>query len=115
LLIGSDASSFTTLDGGGGNDTLQAGDGGASLLGDGFEGGVGDDRLEGGIGDDQFIGGTGIDQFVFGAQWSSGFQDVIWDLEDGIEKIDLTGSGLAFGDLIIDDSLPRRPRPARSR
>ena len=104
LLIGSNTSSFITLDGGGGNDTLQAGDGGTSLLGDGFEGGVGDDRLEGGIGDDQFIGGAGIDQFVFGSQWSSGFQDVISDLEDGFEKIDLTGSGLAFEDLFIDDS-----------
>ena len=58
LLIGSDTSSFNSLDGSGGNDTLQAGDGGASLLGDGFEGGVGDDRLVGGIGDDQFTGGA---------------------------------------------------------
>ena len=106
LLIGSDTSSFNSLDGGAGNDTLRAGAGGASLIGDGFEGGVGDDRLEGGIGDDQFTGGAGTDQFVFGPQWTTefGFQDVIWDLEDGLEKIDLTASGLQFDDLTIDDT-----------
>jgi hypothetical protein len=28
---------------------------------------------------------------------------IIWDFEDGIEKIDLTASGLAFADLTIGD------------
>ena len=36
--------------------------------------------------------------FVFGPTWSSGFQDIIWDFEDGVEKIDLTASGLTFGE-----------------
>ena len=100
LLIGSNTSE-TQLDGGLGNDTLVAGDGGGSLTD--FEGG--DDRLEGGIGDDQFFGGIGVDQFVFGPQWTSdGFQDRIFDLEDGVERIDLSGSGLEFADLTIDNS-----------
>ena len=103
LLIGSDAEfAFTSLDGGAGNDTLQAGAGATSLFD--LEGG--DDILIGGTGDDQFTGGAGLDRFVFGATWTSefGFQDVIWDLEDGVEKIDLRGSGLTFDDLFIEDS-----------
>jgi Ca2+-binding RTX toxin-like protein len=103
LLIGSDAPfSFSFLSGGEGNDTLRAGDGGASLVD--FDGG--DDRLEGGAGDDQFLGGAGTDVFVFGAVWTtpgSGFTDVIEDLEDGVEKIDLSTSGLTFADLTIED------------
>jgi Ca2+-binding RTX toxin-like protein len=104
-LIGSNAAfSFNTLEGNEGNDTLQAGTlGGASL-----SGGDGDDVLAGGAGDDQYIGGTGVDQFVFGQTWTNpdtfGFQDIIWDFEDGIEKIDLSASGLSFTDLTIDDS-----------
>jgi Ca2+-binding RTX toxin-like protein len=101
LLIGSDLG-FSDLNGGEGNDTLQAGDRDAGLID--FDGG--DDILVGGIGDDQFIGGPGTDSFVFGQTWTSvdGFQDIIWDMEDGVEQIDLSGSGLTFADLTIDDS-----------
>lgn len=103
VLFGSDvAFTFSTLDGGAGDDTLRAGTAGASLVD--FDGG--NDRLVGGVGDDQFFGGAGNDLFVFGAIWTSpsGFQDVIYDFEDGIDKIDLRGSGLTFADLTIDDS-----------
>lgn len=102
LLIGSDAQfTSSTLLGGAGDDRLQAGAAAASLVGD-----SGNDVLIGGAGDDQFYGGAGVDQFVFGAVWTSpsnGFQDVISDFEDGIEKIDLRGSGLTFADLVIGD------------
>ena len=101
LLIGSDTT-FSSLDGGAGNDTLRAGSAGAYLLD--FDGG--NDQLMGGAGDDVFFGGAGADLFVFGATWTSefGYQDVIADFEDGLDKIDLRGSGLTFADLAIDDS-----------
>jgi Ca2+-binding RTX toxin-like protein len=103
LLIGNDAQfTFSWLEGGSGNDTLQAGAGGATMVD--FDGG--DDKLVGETGDDSFTGGAGNDKFVFGSTWtsSSGFQDIIWDFEDGLEKIDLRGSGLTFADLTIDNS-----------
>jgi Ca2+-binding RTX toxin-like protein len=102
LLAGSDAAfSFSFLEGNEGNDALRAGAEGNTIL----DGGDGDDQLSGGAGDDQFTGGLGIDLFVFGDMWTSahGFQDTIWDLEDGVEKIDLRASGLRFADLSIDD------------
>ena len=77
-----------------------AGEGGASMAD--FEGG--NDRMVGSAAEDQFFGGDGVDQFVFGAVWNTppdGFVDVIFDLEDGVEKIDLSGSGLQFEDLTI--------------
>ena len=102
VLIGSDTTfSLNTLNGNEGNDILRAGAGGASMLGE-----DGNDRLVGSAGDDQFVGGQGVDTFVFGAIWtnaSSGFTDVIYDFEDGVEKIDLRDSGLTFADLLITD------------
>ena len=101
MLIGGDTTR-STLNGGAGNDTLRAGAAGADLVD--FEGG--NDRLVGGAGDDLFFGGAGRDLFVFGATWTSvtGFQDVIADFENGLDKIDLRGSGLTFKDLSINDS-----------
>lgn len=61
----------------------------------------------GGAGDDVFLGGAGADLFVFGATWTTpgiGYQDVIADFDDGLDKIDLRGSGLSFADLVIYDS-----------
>jgi Ca2+-binding RTX toxin-like protein len=105
LLIGADAQfTSSSLNGGAGNDTLRAGANGDASLVD-FDGG--DDRLEGGAGDDQFFGGPGTDMFVFGTVWTnpdSGFTDIIFDLEQDVEKIDLRASGLQFEDLTIDDS-----------
>ncbi len=101
MLIGGDITR-STLDGGAGNDTLRAGAAGADLVD--FDGG--NDRLIGGAGDDVYLGGAGKDLFVFGTAWTSefGFQDVIADFEDSLDKIDLRGSGLSFADLAIDDS-----------
>ena len=101
LLIGSDFASVTLI-GGIGDDTMIAGEGGASMAD--FEGG--DDRMVGSVAADQFFGGEGLDQFVFGDVWNTpntGFQDVIFDLEDGVEKIDLSGSDLQFEDLTITE------------
>ena len=102
LLIGSDiAFAFDTLSGGDGNDTLRAGNSGGTLSGD-----AGDDLLQGGRGDDQLTGGDGVDTFIFGASWTNpvdGFEDLIFDFEDGLEKIDLRTSGLTFADLTIGD------------
>ena len=90
------------LEGGAGDDVLIA-KGGSTALVD-FDGG--NDRLVGGTGDDGFNGGTGADTFVFGALWTSasGFQDTIYDFEVGIDKIDMSPSGLTFADLTIDDT-----------
>jgi Ca2+-binding RTX toxin-like protein len=107
LIVGSpEQFAFVDMDGGTGNDTMIAGAGDTT-----FVGGEGDDRMEGGAGDDQFIGNPfgveeGTDMFVFGAVWTDpleGFTDIVWDMEDGLEKLDLTGSGLQFADLTLED------------
>ena len=102
-LIGSvNEFSSSWLEGGAGDDVLIAGGSGTALVD--FDGG--NDRLVGGTGDDGFNGGAGSDTFVFTALWTSasGFQDVIYDFEDGIDMIDLSTSGLTFADLTIDDT-----------
>ena len=101
LLFGSnDPFAFSTLDGGAGNDALQAGTGGGYLIG-----ADGKDLLRGADGNDYMSGGTGVDRFVFGEVWSaSTFSgDSISDFEDGVEKIDLRGTGLTFEDLTIEN------------
>jgi Ca2+-binding RTX toxin-like protein len=101
VLIGSDFASITLI-GGTGDDTMIAGEGGASMAD--FEGG--NDRMVGSAAADQFFGGEGLDQFVFGEVWNNypdTSADVIFDLEDGVDKIDLSGSDLQFEDLTITD------------
>ena len=47
-----------------------------------------------------------LDQFIFGPTWTtadSGFTDIIWDFEDGVEVIDLRPSGLSEDDITISD------------
>ncbi len=72
------------LFGGGGVDRLYGGDGA--------------DRLDGGAGNDWLVGGAGADHFVFTPGWGA---DRIADFEDGIDKIDLSATGLVFADLSI--------------
>lgn len=72
------------LDGGPGEDTLR--------------GGGGADTLIGGPGDDLLIGGAGPDVFVLGAGWGD---DTIVGFDPARDRIDLTGTGLVFGDLIL--------------
>ncbi|WP_310451427.1 calcium-binding protein [Sulfuritalea sp.] len=77
------------LDGLGGNDTLL--------------GGAGADVLQGGTGADRLVGGAGADVFVFAAGdggASLTAADMLYDFEDGIDRIALTG-GLDFADLAI--------------
>lgn len=105
-LFGSDLG-FTLLYGGRGADELRAGAAGASLFGD-----EGADRLIGGAGNDGMDGGRinsgpldgEQDLYVFGADsWGD---DLLFTFEDGVDLIDLSGSGLTFDDLTIDDSNP---------
>jgi Ca2+-binding RTX toxin-like protein len=71
-----------------------------------MSGGLGDDVLIGSAADDFMVGGilfdtsAGVDQFKFGTQWGN---DTIQDFEDGVERIDLSASGLSFADLTIED------------
>jgi len=77
------------LSGLGGNDTLL--------------GGAGADVLNGGTGADQLVGGAGADVFVFAAGDGGATlaaADMLYDFEDGIDRIALTG-GLSFVDLTI--------------
>lgn len=70
------------LNGGDGNDTLQALDVGSALNGDDGNdlliGGQGDDTLDGGAGDDLLIGNDGTDKFVGGP---------------GLDRVDASGDG----------------------
>jgi Ca2+-binding RTX toxin-like protein len=83
ILLGMGGSD--TLLGGAGNDVI-SGHGGNDVI----NGGVGDDRLSGGLG--------GWDRFVFEANWG---KDTILDYEDGVDKIDMTQTGLKFSDLKV--------------
>ena len=91
-----------TLDGQGGRDILD-GRGGDDIL----IGGESDDRLNGGAGDDTLTGDTltsgggGVDVFIFEGAFGN---DTITDFEDGIDLLDLEGTGLSFTDLSISAS-----------
>jgi len=117
-----------TLNGGGEVDVIYGGSGNDNISGamdtdwlfggddndiiDGFHGsdllfgGAGVDTLKGGEGNDWIWGGSSnglgdgaIDTFVFEINWGA---DVIYDFENGIDKIDLSGSGAtSFADLSI--------------
>ncbi len=74
-----------TLTGNKGNDTL--------------DGRGGNDTLLGRQGNDLMTGGAGADKFRYTETVFD--HDIITDFEDGIDKIDLTGSGLVFGNFTI--------------
>ncbi len=93
-LIGDGADN--RLWGGNGDDRLE---GGAGL--DRLYGGDGADTINGGLGNDWFVGGAGADVFVFDANWGT---DTVSDFEDGVDLLDLSGSGLTFADLTITQS-----------
>ncbi|MBT8410450.1 MAG: hypothetical protein KJP02_01460, partial [Octadecabacter sp.] len=57
---------------------------------------AGDDTIDGGAGTDRLFGGTDADEFVFAA---GGGLDIIYDFEDGIDTILL--SGIDFEDITI--------------
>lgn len=63
-----------------------------------LDGGAGDDVLRGFEGDDTLIGGAGSDAFVFAG---GDGDDTVADFEDGLDLIDLSATGAAFGDLNV--------------
>ena len=80
-----------------GDDVINGGDGN-----DKINGGAGDDTISAGSGKDGFVkGGSGADTFKFGI----GDGEIkIFDWEDGIDKIELTG-GLDYSDLTQSTSV----------
>ena len=104
-----------TLYGNAGNDRLWGG-----RDGDEFHGGVGRDHLYGGLGHDTLhggrladrlhggegrdvlVGGHGRDRFVYDdADFG---RDRIVDFEDGVDRLDFTGSGLRWSDLSVSNN-----------
>ena len=61
-------------------------------------GGSGADRLIGNTLDNTFSGGGGADSFVFVDDWGA---DIILDFQNGLDTLDLAGSGFLFDDLSI--------------
>ena len=85
------------LYGGLGHDTLYGGRGDDTL-----HGGRLADRLHGGEGKDVLVGGHGRDRFVYDdADFG---RDRIVDFEDGLDRLDFTGSGLRWGDLSVSNN-----------
>ncbi|MDR9402817.1 MAG: choice-of-anchor Q domain-containing protein, partial [Halothece sp. Uz-M2-17] len=91
-LIGGSAND--KLEGGNGNDELRGGDGDDRLFGE-----AGEDVIFGGAGVDQIYGGSGAD--IFALEQGNG-QDVIFDFEDGTDRLGLTG-GLTFDSVSVED------------
>ena len=85
------------LYGGLGHDTLYGGRGDDTL-----HGGRLADRLHGGEGRDVLVGGHGRDLFVYDdADFG---RDRIVDFEDGVDRLDFTGSGLRWSDLSVSNN-----------
>ncbi|MEM7210350.1 MAG: LamG-like jellyroll fold domain-containing protein [Pseudomonadota bacterium] len=94
VLTGNGLDNWVT--GGAGDDTL-SGEGGNDRL----QGRDGADLLDGGLGNDILNGGTGSDIFRFEVGDGA---DLVQDFERGSDVIDLSGTGLSFGDLGIYDT-----------
>jgi Ca2+-binding RTX toxin-like protein len=92
-----------TISGGAGADTIQGLGGADKLYGewgsDTLFGGAGADFLDGGTGDDRLYGGANSDRFIFMGSFGN---DIVFDFEDGSDKLDLSGNGLVFSDLLIE-------------
>ncbi|MDT8344543.1 MAG: choice-of-anchor I family protein [Thermohalobaculum sp.] len=109
------------IDGRGGDDEIRGGNGADDIFGgagdDAIFGGNGRDRLSGGLGDDTLRGGNGADLIHGGAgdDWLDGGRGAdrfVFALGDGhdtvaslerADRIDLSATGLGFGDLAITD------------
>ena len=83
------------ITGNSGNDTLIGGDGSDRLVGN-----QGDDILQGDAGDNSYVGGGGAD--IFAVADIDGVNNVIFDFQDGIDKILLQGS--SFFDATVENS-----------
>ncbi len=84
------------LTGNGGDDTLGGGGGDDKIYG-----GSGADRINGGADKDYLVGGGGADTFVFDPGWG---YDTIGDYQQGVDILDLSGTGLIADDLSIVDA-----------
>ncbi len=106
-----------TLHGGDGNDkiwglagmdTLHGGDGDDRLYGgansDVLYGNAGDDELHGGADEDWLYGGAGADTFFL--ERTGNGNDIIYDFEDGRDRLAFSETGIAFADLEIRQSGP---------
>ncbi|MFD3191801.1 M10 family metallopeptidase C-terminal domain-containing protein [Sedimentitalea sp. HM32M-2] len=60
-----------------------------------------DDVLIGNGADNTLTGGDGADVFKFDRSWGG---DVVTDFEQGADRIDLTGLGISYADLTIEDN-----------
>jgi serralysin len=85
-----------------GNDKLYGGAGVDKLFGesgnDRLYGGDGKDVLSGGAGSDILSGGANADTFHFRGRWGA---DKVSDFRNGVDRLDLRGNGLSFGELSI--------------
>lgn len=72
----------------GGNDYVSAGAGNDDIYG-----GAGDDDLVGGTGLNDFWGGSGRDWFIMSTRSTGHSEDLIWDFEFGLDKIDVSAWG----------------------
>lgn len=85
--------------------TLNGNDAANTLTGldgdDNLQGRAGTDEITGGPGADLLRGGADADTFVFATGDATGTGDRILDFEVGVDTIDLSATGLAFGDLTI--------------
>lgn len=93
------------MDGGRGQDILLGGGGADFLIGmeddDKLDGGTGGDTLSGGDGNDRLTGGTDTNRDTFQFAFSGFGHDVVTDFQSGIDKIELTATGIAnFAGLI---------------
>jgi Ca2+-binding RTX toxin-like protein len=85
--------SFESVTGGSGDDTL-VGDGGGNVL----DGGPGDDELDGGLGNDWLLGGDGLDTVTYASRTAS----VTVDLNNGFIPL---GGQAGEGDLVVSERI----------
>jgi Ca2+-binding RTX toxin-like protein len=93
-----------TLGGEGGKDVLFGYSGADVLSGgkgvDALYGGLGNDKLYGGQDNDTMYGGDGADTFYF---MSGDGKDVVWDFQDGLDRIAVTGATMS--DVALDETV----------
>lgn len=99
-----DFGDINIVEGTGGDDTLNGGDGWDDLYGEGgddvLNGGADEDLLFGGAGNDTMTGGEGADWFIL----EGGGDDVITDFNAEEDVIDLIGTGANTDDLTSEST-----------
>lgn len=107
-----DASKFSgsvTLDGAAGNDALMGGNSNDSLIGgagnDSLIGNAGDDVLEGGAGNDSLNGGDGDDRFVFSGSGVLGTDTIAVGDNLGVNTLDFSALGVGITRLDLGQTI----------